>query len=165
MKKTSLTALTLALLLLAGCSSNASGSIASLEITKSAVAKLDTTICTALKNQSDADKCISDVQDVMSYESAIANASEKSCQEIKNSEMKDGCLLAIKSTVDEKNKMKDEEDRLSVLEQAGDKAKCKELAFEGFRRQCEINIDLAKQSKEASTNAPLSNNNPKPPQD
>ena len=166
MKKTSLVPFTFALLILAGCSTNStpSGSIASMEVTKSAVAKLDTTICTALKSQADIDKCVSDVQDAKSYESATANASEKSCQEIKNTEMRDGCLLFIKSAVDEKKRMQDEENKLATLEESGDKTKCKELAFEGFRRQCEVNIDLAKENKNVSAQVGLENPIPKAPQ-
>lgn len=53
-----------------------------------------------------------------------------------------------------------EAEKLSEIENGGDISKCEELTLEGFRRQCEANIQHEKEAKETP---PLPERKPKPP--
>lgn len=53
-----------------------------------------------------------------------------------------------------------EAEKLSEIEGGGDISKCEQLTMEGFRRQCEVNIQ---REKEAKPQTPPAERAPKPP--
>ncbi len=136
MKKTSLTALTLALLLLAGCSSNKSVSLLTDDITKRAVASKDGTICESLQDADSRTFCTNMVKDSV----ALASGDSGACATILNEEYRKACELATTSKEREMQREKEENDKLQKAQNGTSLAACDVLESDQAKDQCKIAI-------------------------
>lgn len=146
-RKTSLVLLAvtaIGLTLTAGCGKL---DLASINITKNAVKTLNVALCDQIKNAKEKEICIKGVEDGRSFDRAVEGGDTATCANIQDGATRDACVSAVSNTNGDKRKQTDEAKQLTELESQGDVSKCKTLTTEGFRRQCEVNIQLEKQSK------------------
>lgn len=140
MKKTSLIPLTLALLILAGCSANQSVSSLVDDIANKAVAAKDKTICESLQDASSRTFCINMVNDSEQADIAIAASDSKACAAILNGEYRKACELTATSKERATQREKEENDKLQKAQNGTSLAACDTLETDQAKDQCKIAV-------------------------
>lgn len=139
MKKISIVPLTLALLLLAGCSWYAPNAITE-DITKKAVTLKDKTICESLQGAAERMSCIGTVADSIQTDVALASGDLNACESVVDPQYKKACELATTSKAREQQGAKEENDKLQKAQNGTSLVACDELKNDQAKDQCQIAI-------------------------
>jgi|GEM_PF-5812756 len=140
MKKTALIPLTLALVILAGCSANKSVSSLVDDITSKAVASKDRTICESLQDTDSRVYCGNMVNDSEQADIAIAASDPAACAVILNGEYRKACELAATSKERAAQREKAENDKLQKAQNGTSLTACDTLETDQAKDQCKIAV-------------------------
>ncbi len=140
MKKTSLTALTIALFILAGCSVNQPVSLLVNDITGKAIVAKDKSICESLQDAESRTLCINMVNDSAQADVALATGDSKACATILNQEYKKACELATTSVERANQRESEENNKLQKAQNGASLVACDELESDQAKDQCRIAV-------------------------
>ncbi|MCX6733553.1 MAG: hypothetical protein NTX63_01950 [Candidatus Peregrinibacteria bacterium] len=152
MKKTSLIPLTLALLILAGCSANKPISTVGDDITKKALTSKSVNVCKSLTENLAKQNCIDTVNDSLLTDRAIAAGDKSICVSIKNADYKKACELGATVKETEAKTRQQEEQKFMAAQSGSSLQDCDSLITDAYKEQCRDNVLILQAHDQGNAN-------------